>query len=97
MKNTIKNSKFTGVHWDAKAIEAVNTTAKALLNLTELFKSQHITIESMVKIEGPTLSSDSEDRLIQAAIDAAKDILTPKTTASAVDYNESPTPSENTD
>lgn len=48
---TVSNCNFYGVHWDAKAIESVHTTAKALLNLTELFKSQNINIHSMLYIE----------------------------------------------
>jgi hypothetical protein len=47
--NVIQNNVFTGVQWDGQAIEAVNNVAKALLNLTELFNSQHIKIE-MIKI-----------------------------------------------
>lgn len=48
---TITNCNFEAKVWDDKAVEAINTVAKALLNLTELFKSQNITIESMVKFE----------------------------------------------
>lgn len=39
---TIQNCTFTGVHWDAKAVETVQTVAQALLNLTQLFRSQGI-------------------------------------------------------
>jgi len=45
------NNTFTGVHWDAEATESVYLVAKGLLNLTELFKSQNIQIESMLKID----------------------------------------------
>jgi hypothetical protein len=47
---TISNNTFTGVHWDAQAVESVSMVAKGLLNLTELFKSQNIQINSMLKI-----------------------------------------------
>jgi hypothetical protein len=47
---TVSNNIFNGLVWDGKAIEAVNLVANALLNLTELFKSQNIQIESLLKI-----------------------------------------------
>ena len=47
----ISNNTFTGVHWDAKAIETVEIVAKGLLNLTELFKTQNVTIEALLKIK----------------------------------------------
>lgn len=53
MGPVITGCSFTGVHWDAKATETVQTVAKALLNLTELFRAQHIQIDSMVKFEAP--------------------------------------------
>jgi hypothetical protein len=50
----IKNCNLTGgnieVNWDADASKAVLTVAKALLNLTELFVSQQITIGPMINI-----------------------------------------------
>lgn len=48
---TIKDCTFNGVVWDSQATEAVNTVAKALLNLSELFKSQNIKIESLISIK----------------------------------------------
>ena len=50
---TVSNNNFVleGVKWDGQSLEAVNNVAKALLNLTELFKSQNIHIESLLKIE----------------------------------------------
>lgn len=42
---TISNNTLVGVQWDGEALEAINNVAKALLNLTELFKSQNIHIE----------------------------------------------------
>ncbi len=56
-KNNISNCEIVGVKWDGKAIESVNVVAKALLNLTELFKSQNIKIDTMIKLEG--LNGDS--------------------------------------
>ena len=46
----IKDCNFTAVKWDGKAIESVDKVAQALLNLTELFKTQDITIDTMVRI-----------------------------------------------
>ena len=48
---SISNCNFELKVWDGKAIETVNDVAKALLNLTELFKSQNVTLEAMVKFE----------------------------------------------
>jgi hypothetical protein len=50
-KNEIFNNTFIGVQWDAKSIETVEIVARALLNLTELFISQNIQIESLLKID----------------------------------------------
>lgn len=61
-KFTIKDSTFNGVVWGAKATKAVVIAAKALLNITELFKSQNITLESMVKIESENLPSGKSKR-----------------------------------
>ena len=49
-KTVIQNCNFTGVKWDSQAIEAVNTVAKALLNLTKLFESQNIHIETLLTV-----------------------------------------------
>lgn len=58
----ISHSAFYGVHWDAKAINAVEIVArgleenaKALGAMARLFQSQNITIEALVKVEGTTL------------------------------------------
>lgn len=48
---TISNNTFTGVVWDAKSVEAIQTVATGLLNLTKLFISQNINIDAMLKIE----------------------------------------------
>jgi len=50
--NEVKGCNFYGVKWDAPALEVLATVAKGLTNLTELFKSQHITIESMLTLKG---------------------------------------------
>lgn len=52
---TITNNTFVGVQWDAQAIESVNMVAKGLLNLTELFRTQNINIEAMLKVDGEKL------------------------------------------
>ena len=53
--NVISNNTFTRVNWDGKAIAAVNDVAKALLNLTELFKGQNIQINSLLHVNEPVL------------------------------------------
>ncbi len=57
---SISNNTFTGVHWDAQAVGAVNnvalglrTNAEALLKLAELFHAQDIRIECLLKVQGP--------------------------------------------
>jgi hypothetical protein len=52
---TISNNTFTGVHWDANAVESVSMVAKGLLNLSELFRSQNIQIDSMLRINNSDL------------------------------------------
>ena len=47
---TVSNNTFTGVHWDAKALEAVNNVSEGLLNLTKLFQSQNIKVDSLLKV-----------------------------------------------
>lgn len=47
---SVSNCTFTGVQWDKEATEAVVVVAKALCNLTELFKSQNIRIEPMLVV-----------------------------------------------
>ena len=51
VSTTISNNTFTGIHWDAEALESVNMVAKAVLNMTELFRSQHIQIDSLLRIQ----------------------------------------------
>lgn len=51
---TISNNQFIGVQFDPSTVETVHIVAKALLNLTELFKTQNITIDSMLHVNtGP--------------------------------------------
>lgn len=70
----ITNCTFNGVKWDDKALESVNLVAKALLNMTQLFKSQNIEIECLLKLEqvtkkdlGPELEPEPESELDVAA------------------------------
>lgn len=62
---TIENCNFAGVHWDAKAVEAVQTVANALLNLTRLFESQEVKVDTMVRIgsDGPARIANSRVKL----------------------------------
>ena len=50
-KIEVSYNNLQGVVWDGQAIDSINNISKALLNLTELFKSQNITIESMIKVD----------------------------------------------
>jgi len=50
IKTAITNCTFIGTQWDAQAIESVSMVAKGLLNLTDLFRTQNIHIDSMLKI-----------------------------------------------
>lgn len=55
--NSISHCNLTAVQWDGKALESVQTVAKGLLNLTELFKSQNINIEAMIKINPTSIET----------------------------------------
>ena len=59
-QNIIQNNNFQGVVWDGQAIEAINNVSKALLNLTELFISQEISIE-MIHVDADTKKEKKED------------------------------------
>lgn len=48
--NTITGCNFVGVQWDKSTLETINLVAKGLVNLTELFKSQNVEIETLLKI-----------------------------------------------
>lgn len=47
---TVKNCVLNGVVFDGQAIEAIVYVAQGLKNLTELFKSQNIQIDSLISI-----------------------------------------------
>lgn len=51
----INNSEFNAVKFDENAIGVMQTVAEALLNLTQVFVSQNIEMECMVKVEGVPL------------------------------------------
>jgi len=50
--STISNCTFTGVQWDASTLDIIKDVSKALLNLSELFRSQNVKIDSMLRIGG---------------------------------------------
>ena len=52
MGASFNNCTFIGakITWDSESLEVVQTVATALLNLTELFKSQNIHIDTMLKV-----------------------------------------------
>jgi hypothetical protein len=51
----ISNNTFEGVHWDANAVQSIQTVAEALLNLTKVFRSQNIEIKSLLKVNEPVV------------------------------------------
>lgn len=55
-QTNISNCNFHGVQWDATAIKTVQTVADALLNITKLFSSQNIQIDTLLKISGDRVS-----------------------------------------
>jgi hypothetical protein len=48
----IQQCTFTGVKWDGQAVEAVLVTARALENLTNVFRAQNIQIDTLLSISG---------------------------------------------
>jgi len=60
IKTNIQNNTFQGIVWDGKAIEAVNNIAEALLNLTKLFNSQNIHIDTLL-----TVNTEAEHEKIE--------------------------------
>lgn len=56
----IHDCNFYGVKWDAKSAEAVNIVAKALLNITELFKAQNTQFVAMLKVVPDESASPAE-------------------------------------
>jgi hypothetical protein len=59
----IENCTFNGVVWDKNVLDTVNLVARGLVNLTELFKNQHVTIDSMLKVvqDDANLYGDGQD------------------------------------
>lgn len=49
----IKDNEFYGVKFEGEAIESILVVAKALLNITELFKAQNIQIDTLLKVMPP--------------------------------------------
>jgi hypothetical protein len=47
---SIHNCQFVGAIWEEKSLQAIQTVAQALLNLTDLFKSQGISVQSFLTI-----------------------------------------------
>lgn len=78
----ISNCNFTGVHWDEDALESVNNVSKALLNLTELFKSQNIEIKSMVSVSQqmpeevtPKETDNDTSTMIENVLDTLRELV----------------------
>ena len=46
----VSDCNFTAIHWDKPALEVLASVAKSLENLTNLFRGQNVTIESMLKV-----------------------------------------------
>ena len=59
-KTVIKNNSFVGVKWDEPALETLHVIARALLNMTEVFRSSNVQIDSMLKINGDNQSANKE-------------------------------------
>lgn len=66
----IRDLTIVGCQWDAQALESLDKVAQSLLNLTELFKAQHITVSlgTDLNIErgmsvgiGKTITKDSKE------------------------------------
>ena len=65
-QTTVQNCTFTGVEWDKNTIETVHVVAEGLRNITELFKAQNITIESMLKIGTTDIEEYLKDKQVSA-------------------------------
>jgi hypothetical protein len=66
-QNLVQDCQFTGVHFDAKSVEAIReiavalganaealrVNAEGLLGLTEVFSTQNIHIDTLLKLVGP--------------------------------------------
>jgi len=62
---TVTNSNFVGVQWDGKSVEVLQTVAQGLLNLTEVFKSQNISIKCLLKIQDSETKSPPSKRRVR--------------------------------
>lgn len=58
---TIQYCTFNGLVWDKSALETVHLVAKGLVNLTELFKSQNVTIDALLKLQGAPDTEPKKD------------------------------------
>ncbi len=58
----IQNCNFTTRIWDGQALDAVNMVARGLLNLSELFQAQRITLSPMLVLNGPQPAMDTMPR-----------------------------------
>ena len=56
---SIHDCQFVGAIWEEKSLQAVQTVAQALLNLTDLFKSQGISVQSLL-----TINSTNDDPVV---------------------------------
>ena len=57
-KTVIENCVFTGVKWEGLGVEIAKDISQAILNMTELFKSQNVEIKSLL-----TIGEDKEEKL----------------------------------
>lgn len=48
---SISNCSFKAVEWDPAALRAVQSVADGLLNLTALFKSTNVNVETMIRVD----------------------------------------------
>jgi hypothetical protein len=46
----VTGSTFNGVVWDKASLDVIALVARGLVNLTELFKSQHVQIDALMSI-----------------------------------------------
>ena len=60
--STINNCNFIGVQYDETTLETIHTVAKSLLNLTELFRSQNIHIDCLLKIDNAENDNEHTER-----------------------------------
>ena len=57
----VSHNVFYGVKWDQEALEAVNAVARGLENMSQLFKSQNITIDALLKIDNIDITEVNEE------------------------------------